>query len=238
MIHRDHAALPPSAPPVPQCLYSNGGYTYLDVRTTLENEEVGKVRGSASPGGTQGTWGAGGAGGGGLPPSLRRVTAGSRGCGHGQLPLAATRWYRRMIPCVLTTEWQLSGTCPGVRSKAEQHLPTHPPPPPAGACLTAAPPTLLPCFCRQVKDSVNVPFMNAKRGEPCAPQAMHGHDGSGPGVRASFGPGAGSRHGGPHRNTPRAHHARLTCAVLQSLAQCSIRRPGPRTLSSRRTPTL
>lgn len=65
MIHRDHAALPPSAPPVPQCLYSNGGYTYLDVRTTLENEEVGKVRGSASPGGTQGTWGAGGAGGGG-----------------------------------------------------------------------------------------------------------------------------------------------------------------------------
>lgn len=28
----------------PQCLYSNGGYTYLDVRSQLEVEEVGKVK--------------------------------------------------------------------------------------------------------------------------------------------------------------------------------------------------
>eukprot|EP00878_Enallax_costatus_P000376 GHUV01000461.1.p1 GENE.GHUV01000461.1~~GHUV01000461.1.p1 ORF type:complete len:237 (+),score=62.36 GHUV01000461.1:352-1062(+) len=31
-----------------RCLYSNGGYTYLDVRTALEVEEVGKVRDSVN----------------------------------------------------------------------------------------------------------------------------------------------------------------------------------------------
>lgn len=31
-----------------QCLFSNGGYTWLDVRSELENEEVGKVKGSVN----------------------------------------------------------------------------------------------------------------------------------------------------------------------------------------------
>lgn len=31
-----------------QCLYSNGGYTYLDVRSSLEVDEVGKVRDSVN----------------------------------------------------------------------------------------------------------------------------------------------------------------------------------------------
>jgi hypothetical protein len=31
-----------------QCLYSNGGYTYLDVRSALEVDEVGKVRDSVN----------------------------------------------------------------------------------------------------------------------------------------------------------------------------------------------
>lgn len=31
-----------------QCLYSNGGYTYLDVRSALEVEEVGKVKDSVN----------------------------------------------------------------------------------------------------------------------------------------------------------------------------------------------
>lgn len=31
-----------------RCLYSNGGYTYLDVRSTLEVEEVGKVKDSVN----------------------------------------------------------------------------------------------------------------------------------------------------------------------------------------------
>ena len=32
----------------PQCLFSNGGYTWLDVRSELENDEVGKVKGSVN----------------------------------------------------------------------------------------------------------------------------------------------------------------------------------------------
>jgi hypothetical protein len=31
-----------------QCLYSNGGYTYLDVRSGLEVDEVGKVKDSVN----------------------------------------------------------------------------------------------------------------------------------------------------------------------------------------------
>jgi hypothetical protein len=31
-----------------QCLYSNGGYTYLDVRSSLEVDEVGKVKDSVN----------------------------------------------------------------------------------------------------------------------------------------------------------------------------------------------
>lgn len=31
-----------------QCLYSNGGYTYLDVRSALEVDEVGKVKDSVN----------------------------------------------------------------------------------------------------------------------------------------------------------------------------------------------
>lgn len=44
--------LTPTLPPLPhlclQCLYSNGGYTYLDVRSSLEVEEVGKVKDSVN----------------------------------------------------------------------------------------------------------------------------------------------------------------------------------------------
>lgn len=33
---------------IEQCLYSNGGYTYLDVRSALEVDEVGKVKDSVN----------------------------------------------------------------------------------------------------------------------------------------------------------------------------------------------
>ncbi len=32
----------------PQCLFSSGGYTWLDVRSELEVDEVGKVKGSVN----------------------------------------------------------------------------------------------------------------------------------------------------------------------------------------------